>query len=144
MNPELVPLLEKCLKTQRQVHSVPGALLGIGGLAFIAVGIFVPAKTPSDAKAKVGMMVFAVALIAFCVRSFIVGKNLNVRTRALFANPQQVKAVQHVTVIRGPSRTFAFDFDVGEKKPVRLPVQTAQWFEAMKPLVAGHFAKPKA
>ncbi len=143
MDPRLVPLFEDALKQRRHMYLVFGVIFIAAGVGFLLLGVFVPAKTQADVVPKRLMMLVAVAFVAggaFYVRE---AKRYVERMRHAFATPQSVKEITLVTVIRGPSRTYAFHLDVGQKKPLELPVLTAGAFETMTPLMVKHFPSAK-
>lgn len=139
MDPRLVPLFEDALKQRRHLHLVFGVLFIAAGVGFLLLGVFVPAKTPADVTPKRLMMLVAVGFVVGGIAQLRTGTKYQERMRQVFASPQQVREIILVTVQKGPSRTYAFHLDVGEKKPLSLPVLTLQAFEAMTPLVVKHF-----
>lgn len=146
MDPALSPLFETALKQRRDVYWVLGGLFILAGVAFLLLGVFVPAKNAADVLPKRLMMLVAVGFVAGGAFYARTGNRYVVRIRDIFANPKQVREVVLVTVIRGPSRTYAFHLHVGEKKPLSLPVLNRPAFDAMTPLVVKHFpdARPGA
>lgn len=139
MNDTLRPLFEDALKKARDIYVVIGALLLAGGVGLLALGAFVPAKNPQDRIPKAAMMVFAVALVAGGSWRMHRGRIYEQQVRDTFANATRVRGLTLVQVKKGRSITWAFHLDVGETKPLILPVLNRPAFEAMVPLVRAHF-----
>lgn len=144
MDPALTTLYEDSLKKAKQIYTVFGWLGVIASLLFVVLLVVMPAKSDADGYAKLGMAVFTLVLAGGSAYRIRAGHQYEAAVRETFAHPERVQRVTFVQVQKGASITYAFHLDVGQKRPLSLPVLNKPAFERMRPLIVRHFPQARS